>query len=101
MNFYPRILSQETKQTNQQTKQIIKTKNKNNNGTKKSVNKKMIILIEMIIIIRLLITERMIMRTTEIVMKIKIINLALKMDRITDWGRKKLWLEQETDQMYM
>ena len=50
----------------------------------------MIILIEMIIIIRLLITERMIMRTTEIVMKIKIINLALKMDRITDWGRKKL-----------
>ena len=44
----------------------------------------------MIIIIRLLITERMIMRTTEVVMKIIIINLALKRDRTTDWGRKKL-----------
>ena len=51
----------------------MQRKNKtNNDGTNKSVNTKMLILI---IIRRLLITERTIMRTAEVVIKIIIIKM--------------------------
>ena len=43
------------------------------------------------------------MRTREVVIKIImiiVIIMTLKMDRMTDWKRKKLWLEQETGQVY-
>ena len=42
------------------------------------------------------------MRAREVVIKIMIIVIivTLKMDRMTDWKRKKLWLEQEAGQVY-